>query len=90
MALLEPIMKRDVEVPARFQGTITGHIAQMRGTVTSLVNKESLCVISAEVSLVELFNYANDIRSMNRARGHSQWSFSAIAKRLVRFRAKLW
>ena len=80
MVLLEPVMKLDVEVPADFQGSVTGHIASKRGTVTSATNVDSHCEVSAEVPLAELFNYASDLRSMTQGHGSFAMEFLCYRK----------
>ena len=67
--LLEPVMNLEIQVPGEFQGKITGHLGRKRGIVTSAEVNDGLCTIQAEVPLAELFDYANDIRSMTQGRG---------------------
>ena len=69
MRLLEPMIKLEVRAPSSFQGVVTGHLAQKRGVVTSNLIEEFTGVTIAEVPLAELFNYANDIRSMTEGAG---------------------
>ena len=69
VVLLEPVMKLDVEVPEQFQGPAAGHIAQRRGTITDSQNGDSVCQLTAEVPLSELFSYAGDLRSMTQGQG---------------------
>lgn len=69
VVLLEPVMRLEIEVPEEFQGAVTGHLLKNRGLVTSSVTDHSGCVISAEVPLAEMFNYAGDLRSMTQGKG---------------------
>ena len=81
MRLLEPFVKLEVEAPSSFQGVITGHIAQKRGVVTSNHVEGSTGVTIAEVPLAELFNYANDFRSMTQGTG--SFSMEPLGYRLT-------
>ncbi len=69
MTLLEPVMKLDVEIPAEFQGAVTGHLVQRRGTVTGSERGATVCDLTAEVPLAEIFDYASVLRSMTRGQG---------------------
>ena len=79
VVLLEPVMKLDIEVPEEFQGTVTGHVLKKRGLVTASETSDSTCVIIAEVPLAEMFDYANDLRSMTQ--GHGSFSMEFLAYR---------
>ena len=69
MKLWEPLMKLQVEIPGEFQGVVAGHIARRRGIVTSTENRNGICVVTAETPLAELFDYANDVRSLTQGNG---------------------
>ena len=75
MALLEPIMKLEIETPDEFQGGITGHLASKRGIVASSEVTDGSCIILAEVPLAEMFDYANEIRSMTQGKGTFSMEF---------------
>lgn len=75
MALLEPIMKLEIETPDEFQGGVTGHISSKRGIVTSSEVTDGSCIILAEVPLAEMFDYANEIRSMTQGKGTFSMEF---------------
>ncbi len=75
MALLEPIMKLEVEAPDEFQGSVTGHLASKRGLITSTEIKQGICTILAEVPLAEMFDYANELRSMTQGKGSFTMEF---------------
>jgi len=75
MALLEPIMKLEIEAPEEFQGGVTGHISSKRGIVTSSEVNDGTCIILAEVPLAEMFDYANEIRSMTQGKGTFSMEF---------------
>ncbi|MEQ9410390.1 MAG: elongation factor G [Fuerstiella sp.] len=75
MALLEPIMKLEIETPDEFQGGVTGHLASKRGMVTSSEVTDGVAIILAEVPLAEMFDYANEIRSMTQGKGTFSMEF---------------
>lgn len=75
MALLEPIMLLEIETPDEFQGGVTGHVSSKRGMVTSSEVTDGTCIILAEVPLAEMFDYANEIRSMTQGKGTFSMEF---------------
>lgn len=77
VVLLEPVMKLDIEVPEEFQGAVTGHLSKNRGVVTASETSDSICVLSAEVPLAEMFDYANNLRSMTQGQGSFSMEFLA-------------
>ena len=68
-ALLEPIMKVEIECPENFQGPITGDLISRRGMIVNTDTRDNICNIIAEVPLAETFGYATDIRSMSQGHG---------------------
>ena len=76
MALQEPIMKLEVEVPEEYQGPVTGHISSKRGIITQTEVRSAVSVISAEVPLATMFDYANELRSMTQGKGSFSMEFS--------------
>ena len=76
MALLEPIMKLDVEIPSEFQGPVVGHLSGLRGILTSSEDRQGNCYILAEVPLASMFDYANELRSMTQGKGSFSMEFS--------------
>lgn len=75
MALQEPIMKLEVEIPDEYQGSVTGHLASLRGMMTSSEVNEGTCVILGEVPLATMFDYANELRSMTQGKGTFSMEF---------------
>lgn len=75
MALLEPIMLLEIEAPDEFQGGVTGHLSSKRGIVTSSEVTDGTARILAEVPLAEMFDYANEIRSMTQGKGTFSMEF---------------
>ena len=76
-ALLEPIMRLEVEAPEEYQGQISGHLSSKRGIISNTTTREGACVILAEVPLASMFDYANEIRSMTQGKGTFTMEFSA-------------
>lgn len=76
MALLEPIMTLEVEAPAEYQGSVTGHISSKRGLITSSETRNGIGVFKAEVPLANMFDYANELRSMTQGKGSFTMEFN--------------
>ena len=74
--LLEPIMKMEVEVPADFQGAVTGELNKRRGLIISTETVGNTSTIVAEVPLAETFGYSTDLRSMTQGQGVFTMEFS--------------
>jgi len=77
VALQEPFMKLEIEVPEEFQGQITGHLSSKRGLVTGSEVNGGICVIVAEAPLSSMFDYANELRSMTQGKGTFTMEFLA-------------
>ncbi|MCH2210758.1 MAG: elongation factor G [Fuerstiella sp.] len=75
MALLEPIMLLEIETPDEFQGAVVGHLSSKRGIVSSSEVTDGTCIILADVPLAEMFDYANEIRSMTQGKGSFSMEF---------------
>ena len=74
--LLEPIMKVEVEVPADFQGPVTGELNKRRGLIVSTETENEVTTIIAEVPLAETFGYSTDLRSATKGQGVFTMEFS--------------
>lgn len=68
-ALLEPIMKCEIECPEDYQGDVVGDVIRRRGLIGSTDIRDSVSYIIAEVPLSETFGYATDLRSMTKGQG---------------------
>jgi len=66
--LLEPIMKVELTTPDEYQGDLLGDLNRRRGKIVHIEAKEGLTIVSAEVSLAEMFGYATAIRSLSKGR----------------------
>ena len=76
MALLEPIMTLEIEVPTEYQGTVSGHVSSKRGIIHSSETRLGVCVMKAEVPLATMFDYANELRSMSQGKGSFTMEFN--------------
>ena len=74
--LLEPIMDVDVFVPEEYLGQISGDLNSRRGRVMGMEVKGKSQVVKAQVPLVQMFSYANDLRSITGGRGSYTMKFS--------------
>ena len=68
-ALLEPIMKVQVEAPMEFAGDLMGDLNGRRGRIQGMDSKGSTQLIHADVPMAEMLTYANDLTSMTQGRG---------------------
>ena len=68
-AILEPIMKVEVEVPTEMQGPVAGDLSSRRGLIHNTEQRGDVTVITADVPLSTMFGYATDLRSMTQGRG---------------------
>ncbi len=76
VVLLEPIMRVEVEVPQEYQGSVVGHLISRRGLVSQVEQRLGAAVITAEVPLAEMFDYANALRSMTQGKGTFTMEFA--------------
>jgi elongation factor G len=79
-AILEPIMKIEIECPERFQGAVTGDLTSRRGMVTGSDIEGNTAKLQAEVPLAETFGYSTDIRSMTQGQGTFTMELGRYAK----------
>ncbi len=79
-ALLEPIMKLEIEFPTNFQGPVTGDVVSRRGIVMGTEQNGLTTVLSAEVPLAELFGYSTDLRSQTQGQGTFSLEFCKYKK----------
>jgi elongation factor G len=76
-AILEPIMKVEVEVPTDQQGPIVGDLSSRRGIIHGTELRGDVTVVSAEVPLSAMFGYATELRSMTQGRGTFAMEFGS-------------
>ena len=79
-AVLEPIMKVEVESPTEFQGAVFGTINQRRGIIISSTEDNGNCVVESEVPLAEMFGYSTVLRSMTQGKAEYTMELCRYAK----------
>lgn len=78
--LLEPIMKAKVVVPEDYLGDVMGDINSRRGRVLGMDGDGSLRVVTAEVPMSEMRQYAAELRSLTSGRGTFEVEFDHYAE----------
>jgi len=68
-ALLEPIMKVEIEVPSRFLGDISGDLNSRRGRISNMNQDGDTSMIEAQVPLAEMMQYSTELRSLTAGEG---------------------
>ncbi len=69
-ALLEPIIRAEVQIPSEYVGTIYGDFSKRRGMIMeNNALDEETTVIVAEVPQAEMMSYATELRSMTQGNG---------------------
>jgi len=71
-AILEPIMKLEVEAPSEYRGTIISSINQRRGVVQDTTINDQFTTITSTIPMSEIFGYATVLRSLTQ--GKSEFS----------------
>lgn len=71
MLLLEPVMKLTVTVPAESSGNVFSYLMARRGLVDRQDSDGRLVEIGALVPLVNMFDYADELRSLTQGRASS-------------------
>ncbi len=79
-AILEPIMKVEIEGPSEFQGAIFGTVNQRRGMIISSTEDNGTCRVDAEVPLAEMFGYSTVLRSMTQGKAEYSMEVCRYAK----------
>ncbi|MBI4580227.1 MAG: elongation factor G, partial [Planctomycetes bacterium] len=75
-ALLEPIVKVEVECPTEFQGPVVGDLSGRRGIIHGTDARQGTTVVTAEVPLARMFGYATDLRSATQGKGTFSMEFA--------------
>ena len=68
-ALLEPIMKVEIEAPDEFAGSVIGDLNSRRGRVQGMDSAGTGTVVHAQVPLAEMLSYGTTLTSMTQGRG---------------------
>jgi elongation factor G len=74
-ALLEPIMKVEVETPAEFAGDLMSDFNGRRGRISGMDLKGTMQTIRAQVPMSEMLNYQNDLISKTQGRASFHMEF---------------
>ena len=91
LELLEPMVQLEVEVPSEFQGSVVGNLSRKRANLSSSQDMEGTCRIAARVPLVEVLDYANEIRSLTQGKGTFNMTpsgYEATPKRIAEIVSK--
>jgi len=67
-AILEPMMKVEVEVPEEYMGDVIGDLNRRRGQVNNMGDRAGNKIVDAFVPLSEMFGYSTDLRSATQGR----------------------
>lgn len=80
-ALLEPMMKVEVETPEEYMGDVMGDLNRRRGVVQGMDDLAAgIKVVKAEVPLSKMFGYATDLRSATQGRATYSMEFGQYAQ----------
>jgi elongation factor G len=74
--LLEPVMQIEVHTSEEHFGDVIGDLNRRRGTILGMETHDTTNVVRAHVPLAEMFDYANDLRSMTSGRASYSMEFS--------------
>lgn len=74
--LLEPIMNVEIYTPDECTGDVLGDLNSRRGRVLGMNSSEGTTIISSQVPLAELINYAPALTSITGGRGYYEMEFS--------------
>jgi len=67
-ALLEPIMKVEVNTPEEYMGDVIGQLNSKRGRIEEMTDRGQAKIVVAMVPLSEMFGYMTDLRSASQGR----------------------
>ena len=79
-AILEPIMKVEVEVPEDYMGDVIGDLNRRRGQINNMGDRAGSKIVDAFVPLAEMFGYSTDLRSATQGRATYSMEFDHYAE----------
>ncbi len=79
-ALLEPLMKVEVETPEDYMGDVIGDLNRRRGIIEGMEDGPTGKIVRAMVPLAEMFGYATDLRSATQGRASYSMEFGKYAE----------
>jgi elongation factor G len=68
-ALLEPVMRVEIDIPEVFAGAVVGDINSRRGRVQGMEGSGARSVVRAQVPLAEMLSYGTTLTSMTHGQG---------------------
>lgn len=74
--LLEPVMNIEIVTPEEYMGDVIGDLNSRRGKIQTISQRGKTQVISGQVPLASMFNYATDLRSRTQGRATYTLQFS--------------
>ncbi|WP_448667281.1 elongation factor G [Aerococcus viridans] len=74
-AILEPMMRVDIQVPEDYLGDVMGHVSARRGRIEGQTPRGNALMINSQVPLSEMFGYATTLRSATQGRGTFTMTF---------------
>ncbi|MBE0498963.1 MAG: elongation factor G [Campylobacterales bacterium] len=74
-AILEPLMKVEVEVPEDYMGDVIGDLNRRRGQINNMGDRSGNKIVDAFVPLSEMFGYSTDLRSATQGRATYSMEF---------------
>ena len=75
-ALLEPIMKVEINTPDQYVGDLSSDLNRRRGQVENVDTKIGTQIIKAKAPLAEMFGYVTAVRTLTSGRAVSNLEFS--------------
>ena len=74
-AILEPMMKVEVETPEEYMGDVIGDLNKRRGQVNSMDERSGNKIVTAFCPLSQMFGYSTDLRSQTQGRANYSMEF---------------
>ena len=74
-AILEPMMKVEVETPEEYMGDVIGDLNKRRGQVNSMDERSGNKIVTAFCPLAQMFGYSTDLRSQTQGRATYSMEF---------------
>ncbi len=74
-AILEPMMKVEVETPEEYMGDVIGDLNKRRGQVNSMDERSGNKIVTAFCPLSQMFGYSTDLRSQTQGRATYSMEF---------------
>ncbi|MCC6362529.1 MAG: elongation factor G [Bryobacterales bacterium] len=74
-ALLEPIMRVEVQAPVEFAGDLMGDMNGRRGRISGMETRSGTQILRAMVPMAEMLTYQNDLTSMTQGRASFTMEF---------------